>query len=145
MTARWRSTSRRVRQTHWRPVIRTLPRTPDSDFPAPALPPTGRADAKPFVGTFKDEALIAEFHEAADGAGRNLTLHDKTFPAAAHIDGGKLVGTFESGGTKFDFTASIDGDVMSLKSGSKTYTLKKPAENPLDPGRRRAASAKEST
>ena len=31
-------------------------------------------------------------------------------------------------GAKFDFTASIDGNVMTLKSGAKTYTLKKPAD-----------------
>jgi hypothetical protein len=113
-----------------------------SDFPAPAPPaavPAGHGDAGTFVGTFKDETLTAEFHEAPGLFGGEpvegtLSLHDKKFPAVAHIQDGKLVGTFEVEGSKFDFTASVDGNVMTLKSGSKTYTLKRNVENPLDPG-----------
>jgi hypothetical protein len=113
-----------------------------SDFPAPAPVPADHGGAGRFVGTFKDEALTAEFHESAGLFGGNpsnlegtLTLHDKKFPATVHIDDGKLVGTFEVDSSKFDFTASVDGNVMTLKSGSKTYTLKRNVENPLDPGR----------
>ena len=105
-----------------------------SDFPAPDAVPGGHGEAGPFVGTFKDDALTAEFHPAGDGLAGTLTLHDKKFPATARIDDGKLVGTFEADGDKFDFAASVEGNVMILKSGSKSYTLKKPAENPLDPG-----------
>ena len=115
-----------------------------SDFPAPgAAPaaPAGHGGTEPFVGTFKDESLTAEFHEVPslfrgdptnfDGT---LTLHDKKLPATARVVDGKLVGTFEASGSKFDFTASVEGNVMTLKSGSKTYTLKRNVENPLDPG-----------
>jgi len=105
-----------------------------SDFPAPGPAPAGHGDAGPFLGTFKDETLTAEFHEAGDGLAGTLTLKEKKLPVSAHVESGKLVGTFEASGSKFDFTASIDGNVMTLRSGSKTYTLRKPADNPLDPG-----------
>jgi hypothetical protein len=105
-----------------------------SDFPAPAPAPAGQGDSGPFVGTFKDESLTAEFHEGPGGLAGTLTLHDKRLPAAAHVADGKLIGTFEVEGTKFDFSASVAGNVMTLTSGSRTYTLKKPVDNPLDPG-----------
>ena len=60
-----------------------------------------------------------------------LTMHDKRYPVAATGNGNKVTGTFESDGSQFEFSATLDSGTMSLESGGNTYTLKKATSKPL--------------
>jgi hypothetical protein len=91
------------------------------------------APADPFAGTFSDGKLTVDWSAAtADGYSGTLTLGDKKFQAKAQRIGQRLDGAFDSGGTKFPFSATLDGDTLNFVTGTKTYTLKKAAVNPLD-------------
>lgn len=124
-------------------VAATAPAGPASAPAAPAGPPDALPAAAPgaaFLGTFKGETLTAEFHrenfQPPGGLSGTLSIGDKKYPAEAHAEGQRLVGSFTSDGHSFDFTASLEGDTLTLKTGSTSYTLKKPEpkkpENPLD-------------
>ena len=68
----------------------------------------------------RDEGYVGEIH-----------FGQQQFPLRAHVDAGKLIGTFVSGGSDFSFSATLDGNAMTLITGDKTHTLKKRAINPL--------------
>ncbi len=115
-----------------------LPAPAPAPLPAPEAAAPAESAAGPFVGRFKGEGLMVELHPDAGGAlTGTLTLGEHKYPASAKVDGDRLVGSFESDGSHFDFTAKLDGGSMSLTSGSSRYTLKKDAPNPLDKPRRR--------
>ncbi|HSU68080.1 MAG TPA: hypothetical protein VLJ39_14480 [Tepidisphaeraceae bacterium] len=111
---------------------------------AGATPPTGTMrDASPaqgnplalasgnFAGSYKGDGLVLEISGDPTHYSGTLELKDNKFPVSAHAAEGKLVGTFESEGNKFDFTASLDSGTLTLVSGGTTYTLKKAVANPL--------------
>jgi hypothetical protein len=98
----------------------------------------GGADAPDrFTGTFKNDKIAVELAPAGGGSpsyAGTIKIGDHGCPATAQAGAdGKLVGTFESGGNKFDFTATVDGLTMQLTSGQNTFSLQKNAPpNPLD-------------
>ncbi len=87
-----------------------------------------------FAGKYSDGKLTADFSEAAGSYTGTIALGDKKFPASARPKGQGLEGSFESGSDKFEFTATLDGDTLTLISGGTTYKLKKAAVNPLGGG-----------
>ena len=101
--------------------------------------PATAPNADAFVGSFKGDTLDAAFGKVPQSQSEfvgGFDVGEKHFSANARLENGKLVGTFTSDGNKFDFTATLDGTTMTLKTGSTTYFLKKPepkkTPNPLD-------------
>ena len=108
-----------------------VPKIRQAPIDHPVTPAVPVNDASKFTGTFSSDKLTATF--AATGPGQftgTIKLGDQQFPAVGQVQGGQLVGTFEAGGSKFDFTASVDGNAMRLLSAQKKYDLTKIA-NPL--------------
>jgi hypothetical protein len=87
--------------------------------------------AASFAGTYKGNELALELAGDPGHYTGTLTLQDKKYPVTGHSDGNKLTGSFESDGAQFDVSATLDSDTLTLTSGGNTYTLKKPAANPL--------------
>jgi hypothetical protein len=95
----------------------------------PARPPVA---ASPFNGSFKGDMLSGDFNVAGDQVTGAVTLNDKKYPVVGVIKDGKLTGTFEAAGAKFNFTATLDGDAMSFETDGTKYAMKKQgAANPL--------------
>lgn len=88
----------------------------------------------PFVGAYKGDDLSIDLTGGeGDRYTGTMTLKDKKFPVTAHAEGNRLLGTFQSGGTSFDFSATIEGDTLKLTSGGSDYTMRRApgADNPL--------------
>ncbi len=100
------------------------------DTPAAAPAPSPAR----FAGTFKADRLTVHLDPAAAGGfAGTFAMAGQTFPATAHVDGDRLVGSFVSGGTAFDFAATLDGPTLHLTSGQNRFTLQRDAPpNPLD-------------
>jgi hypothetical protein len=88
--------------------------------------------ATPFAGTFSDGKLTLDL-TGMDGAyAGTIALGGSKFPANAKAGGKGLEGNFWAGNDKYDFTATLDGDTVTLVSDGTTYTLKRQApKNPL--------------
>jgi hypothetical protein len=84
-----------------------------------------------FAGSYKGDELSLDLTGDPSHYTGTLTLQDKKYPITGHSDGNKLTGSFQSDGAQFDFTATLDSGTLSFSSGGNTYTLKKPAANPL--------------
>jgi hypothetical protein len=98
--------------------------------------PMGVALGGPFVGKFSDGKLTADLADAQGGYSGTISLGEQNFPATAAENGQGIAGTFVAGENRFAFKGTLDGDVLTLVTGSKAYTLKKEAEavNPLAGG-----------
>jgi hypothetical protein len=86
------------------------------------------------AGTYADGHLILEMAAAAQGQfSGTLTLGGKQYPATARSNGQGIAGSFTAGGNSFAFSASLDGDTMTLTTGNTAYTLKRQSApvNPL--------------
>lgn len=100
---------------------------------APAAAPAAPAGRTSFAGKFSDAKLTLELHDAgARNYAGTITRGTQTFKAAGTVNNGTLEGSFDTGGKTFPFTATLDGDGMTFKTGTATYNLKKQAANPLD-------------
>lgn len=104
--------------------------------------PYARADVAPagasvddpakFAGIFESEKMTLELKPAGEGQlSGKIKLGDKQFPATGRVRDGQLVGQFESGGSKFDFTASVNGTSMRFLTGRSDFNLTRKV-NPLD-------------
>jgi len=82
------------------------------------------------AGTYQDDQIKFELRDHPAGYSATITMGDQRFPANATMQGGALVGTFESGNERFDFTARVTGDAMEFVTGNTTYNLKR-KKNPL--------------
>jgi hypothetical protein len=101
----------------------------DAGAPVALAPVTG---VQAFAGIFRSDELTVELAPTTNGQLRGfITLSDKKLPAMAEIKEEKLIGVFETEGTKFNFTATLDGKTMTLVSDGTSYVLKKRV-NPLD-------------
>lgn len=89
--------------------------------------------AADFTGEFKGDKLSAEIKPDGDNFTGSIHLGSNTFPLKAHTEEGKLVGNFTSQGHDFPFTAKLDGDSMSLISGTTTYTMNRKPAAPINP------------
>ncbi len=104
--------------------------------------PLGGSSADPFARKFEGDGLRVDLTGSrADGYRGTLILRGLEYPAEAKsADGRNLSGRFQVQETWYDFTATLDGDSMSLSSGGKTYRLKgeklaeKKLPNPLGEG-----------
>ena len=98
----------------------------------PAENPLGAPAADPFVGTFSDGKLTVTGATKDGGYVASLTMGDQKYPATATMQNHSLNGSFDASGHPFTFSATLDGDVMTMTTGGKTYTLKRtgPASPP---------------
>ncbi len=102
---------------------------PDVDAPAAQQAPD-------FSGAFTDGQLTVTLEGTGASYTGRITLDGQDYPATARADGSTVTGTFQSGGSSFDFTATLAGDTLTLQSGGVTYALTRqgtapPANNPL--------------
>src|SRR4051812_16982481 len=82
------------------------------------------AGAVNYVGKYHGDKISMEVN--VDDFGSYIgTIHmgGKNFPMTGQAIGDHLQGKFSSGGTSFDFTAKLNGDILSLTTGSVTYTV----------------------
>ena len=108
------------------------PGNPPANAPRPEAPAAAPDDAAAtFSGSYKGDQIALDLASSAGQYSGSLTVGDKKFPVAAKSDGGKLAGHFESEGTRFEFSASMQGNTLTLTSEGNTYTLKKATANPL--------------
>jgi hypothetical protein len=113
---------------------------PGPAFGTAPTPPAGVNPLAPppsFTGKFANDTLTLDGSDSNGDFQGSIQLGQTKYPAKARVNGQSLNGTFDAGGSSFPFTATLDGDTVSVVSGGKTYTLKRsvPAPvNPLDPG-----------
>lgn len=93
-----------------------------------------------FAGTFAGDGLTLELQGSHGHYTGHLRFDERTFPLAAQAVGNTLSGTFESGGSRFEFSATLEGHTLTFTSGGATYVLTQAAAtpdeacNPLVPG-----------
>lgn len=82
---------------------------------------------------FTDGHLTVEWSINQNAVTGTLKLGAQSFPVTAEQNGSEIDGTFQANGSAFGFTSSVAGDVLTLTTGGKTYTLKSTAAaaNPL--------------
>jgi hypothetical protein len=90
--------------------------------------PCRGADAT-FVGKFSNGDLTVELTGNSDGYTGAITLADQKYPATANGVAQRINGTFVAGGNSLAFTATLQGDTLTLVSGGATYTLKRVGGN----------------
>ena len=85
-------------------------------------PRAGGGDLQ-FDGAFRSDQLQLELTSNQSHYTGTLTIADRKYPISAQFEGGRLAGTFGSGGSTFDFTATLAGPTLTLQSGKATYVL----------------------
>lgn len=84
-----------------------------------------------FAGTFQGENLSVEIAPAGPGYAGTIHLGRQQFPFKAREQDGALHGTFTSNSGAFDFTATIQGQTLTLVTGGKSYAMRRLVTNPL--------------
>jgi hypothetical protein len=80
--------------------------------------------ADPFARSFEGDGLRLELSGAAAGGYRGrLLFQGQEYPAEASATGKQLRGRFTAGADRFEFTASLAGDQLTLVSDGNTYHL----------------------
>lgn len=98
---------------------------PQNPLAAPPPPPA-------WAATWSDGEVKLVLEPAAGGAFQGtITVQGATYPVKGQAGAPKLDGTFSVQGHDFPFTATLDGDVLTLVSEGTTYTLRK--ERPAQP------------
>lgn len=91
--------------------------------------------APAWTGTFSDGNLGLELQAQEESYTGQFRIGSATYPVTAQVAGGSLSGTFESGGQRFEFSATLAGDTLTLDTGGATYTMQRqgtaPPANPL--------------
>ena len=100
--------------------------------------PLVRPTASGFSGKFSDGKLSVNLQESTGKYNGTLTLNDQNYKASGTVKNDVLEGSFEAAGQAFPFTATVNGDTVTFKTGGTTYSLKRQAVNPLDVPRTRA-------
>lgn len=94
------------------------------------------AMAADFSGTYVGNKGQLAVELKADGDAYAGSIHwgADTFPCKASVKDGALDGSFTTKDGSFAFTASLDGKVLTFKTGKKTYNLDRQGAgaNPLD-------------
>jgi hypothetical protein len=95
----------------------------------------GAAVASNFAGTYDDGQIKLVLQPAtADGYSGAIFMGQQNFRVSAVSQNGRLVGTFESGGQKFEFTGDPDGaGGLKLTTGNTTYALKRVGDGNKNP------------
>ena len=99
---------------------------------SPGENPLARPAPSGFAGKFSDGKLAVNLQESAGKCSGTLTLNDQNYNASGTVKNEVLEGSFDAGGQAFPFTATVNGDTVTFKTGGTTYTLKRQAVNPLD-------------
>jgi hypothetical protein len=87
------------------------------------LNPLGGSD--PFVGTFSGNNLSLTLQGANNTYTGELVFNGTPFPVQATASGTNLTGTFSSGGSTFNFTATLQNTALTLVSDGTTFNLTK--------------------
>ncbi len=96
-------------------------------------PGVARAETDSFVGRYVSDRLTLKLVAKNDASySGEIHFNGKTFPAEAHRSADQLRGTFENEGDSFEFTASLDGDALTLNTGGATYHLHRAVDGGAD-------------
>lgn len=94
------------------------------------------AVSEPLLGSFEGDGLVAQISGGAGAYAGELQLAGTTYSFEGTGVEGRLEGAFVSAGASFAFTATVDGDELTLTSGGATYRLQRvggPAAAPTNP------------
>ena len=117
-----------------RPLVQTarnatFERATPSAPTAPAKPPLSRpgsvAADDPYAGTFTSPELSVVISRAGDRYTGVATYQGAQYPLDAQLAGGRLAGSYQAEGTAHPFQAVVLGEVMTLATGSQTFTLRR--------------------
>jgi hypothetical protein len=87
-----------------------------------------------FTGKYQSPTLSADIVGQSDGTYvGTLHLNGSDLPLRAQVQNGILQGTFTRQGQDFIFTASLNGDELTLESGTSNFELKRPPAPPRNP------------
>ncbi len=88
-----------------------------------------------FAGQFSGTGLSLSLEPSSAGYQGKLEINSQVYPVIATASDTTLTGEFETGGSRFAFTANLSGNQLSLKSDGQIYTLTKESlassQNPL--------------
>jgi hypothetical protein len=114
------------------PVSPLAPPAPVSPL-APATPAHG---TPAYAGAFADDQLRLVLEAPGIPGGAYVgTLHhgDQRYPVRAQLEPQGLVGDFESGGSRFAFTATLAGDELTFVTDGNRYVLVRETATPVAP------------
>ena len=94
--------------------------------------PHPNPNAVTFVGKYSDGKMSLDLNESPDGYTGTIELANQKYPATAKANGAALEGSFEAGGNRFPFAATLENGVLKFVTANTTYSLKKTVANPLD-------------
>ncbi|QOV90398.1 clostripain-related cysteine peptidase [Humisphaera borealis] len=80
--------------------------------------------AADFSGTYLNADVTLQLTAGGGGYTGRLTVKGKEYPVSAREDAGGLKGMFKAGTSTFEFTATLEKQLLTLRSGSSTYELK---------------------
>jgi hypothetical protein len=83
------------------------------------------AAADPYIGSFKSDQIQIEFNGSGGAYRGNIHFGGQRFPFEARKVGQAIQGTFQSQGTPFEFTASLNGTKLTFSTGGTIYALEK--------------------
>ena len=113
-------------------TVAATPAAAPTDTAVAGANPLGTTAAPTFDGTFSDGKLKVQLQPSGDGFVGTFSMSDHNFPVAASMKDATLTGAFAANGATFPFTATLDGDSITLVTGTATYHLTKAgAANPL--------------
>lgn len=127
--------------------VAAAPAPPGADAAIAAAPmpvvenPLARHATTSLAGLYKGDGLEVDFTGDPGHYTGTIKLRDKSFLLSAHGEGSTVAGTFDASGSSFKFTATLDGDTLTLVSDGNTYVMKRvslppaapPPKNPLAP------------
>jgi minor extracellular serine protease Vpr len=115
------------------PPVATPPVTnPPPSNPPPSVPPVAPiapiapAQTVDFTGTFKGDGMILSLLSDAGPEGPYegfLANKGQSYPIKGKVIAGQLQGTATNNGQDFAFTATLNGDQLTLQSGGATHNL----------------------
>jgi hypothetical protein len=88
---------------------------------------TAAAAQNDLPGSFAGDGIQVEIQAAGASFSGTITQAGQTYPFVAQGAAGRIEGTFRVGASSFAFHASLHGDVLTLQTGSTSYTLRRTA------------------
>jgi hypothetical protein len=85
---------------------------------------SNQVEIAPFAGVFKSNVMALTLQGDGDYTG-TLEFKGKSYPVTASAQGNTLSGTFDSDGSSFDFSATLQDTTLTLESGGQSYTMLK--------------------
>lgn len=76
-------------------------------------------------GNFAGDGLQVEIQAAGAGYRGTIAQAGQVYPFVAQGGGGRIEGTFQVGASSFAFRAALQGEVLTLETGSARYTLRR--------------------